>query len=89
MGNAMTRKMQSHGKSSFIAMLIMFLALVYTSNAMAAATLSKIRVGQTNEKTRIVFDIKHNHSFKIRKLENPSRIVVDFYKAKNDVSFKK
>ncbi|BBN59507.1 hypothetical protein HVMH_1101 [Hydrogenovibrio marinus] len=88
MGNAMTRKMQSHGKSSFIAMLIMFLALVYTSNAMAAATLSKIRVGQTNEKTRIVFDIKHNHSFKIRKLENPSRIVVDFYKAKNDVSFK-
>ncbi|WP_024850995.1 N-acetylmuramoyl-L-alanine amidase [Hydrogenovibrio kuenenii] len=85
----MTRKMHTTGKSSFISMLIMFLALIYTSNAMASATLSKIRVGQTNEKTRIVFDIKHNHYFKVRKLNNPSRIVVDFYKAKNDVSFKK
>lgn len=89
MGNAMTRKMHTTGKCSFISMLIMFLALIYTSNAMASATLSKIRVGQTNEKTRIVFDIKHNHYFKVRKLNNPSRIVVDFYKAKNDVSFKK
>lgn len=85
----MTRNMHTTGKSSLIAVLVMFLALIYTSNAMASATLSKIRVGQTNEKTRIVFDIKHNHYFKIHKLNNPARVVVDFYKAKNDVSFSK
>lgn len=89
MGSVMNRQTQSTGRCTFVAMIVMILGLIYTSNVMAGASLTKIRVGQTNEKTRIVFDIKHNHYFKIHKLSNPSRVVVDFYKAKNQVSFRK
>ena len=71
-----------------LAALIMLLALIMTSSAMAKASLEKVRVGQTADKTRVVFEIKQNHRFEVSKFNNPPRIVVDFYKADNKLSFK-
>ncbi|MDX1796558.1 MAG: N-acetylmuramoyl-L-alanine amidase, partial [Hydrogenovibrio sp.] len=82
----MTRRNKSTIKAVVTA-LAMVLAFVMSSTAYASATLTKIRVGQTHDKTRVVFDIKHNHRFVISTLKNPSRIVVDFYKTKNKISF--
>ena len=55
----------------------------------AATELSAIRLGQTPDQTRVVFEIKNNHKFEIFTLQNPNRVVVDFLQAKNDVSFKR
>lgn len=72
----------------FLTILIAVGLLLNTSYAIAQAELASIRVGQKPDKTRVVFDIKQNHQFKVSKLNNPSRIVVDFYKTKNQVTFK-
>lgn len=62
--------------------------LLNSSYALAQAELAGIRVGQKVDLTRVVFDIKQNHQFKVTKLNNPSRIVVDFYKTANQLTFK-
>ncbi|WP_235585251.1 N-acetylmuramoyl-L-alanine amidase [Thiomicrospira sp. XS5] len=54
-----------------------------------AASLTKMRLGQGTDKTRVVFEIKKNHRFEITELKNPARIVVDFYKADNQLTFSK
>ncbi|WP_178861011.1 N-acetylmuramoyl-L-alanine amidase [Thiomicrorhabdus cannonii] len=64
------------------------LLLSYASMVYAGAQLADIRVGQKTDKTRVVFDIKQNHDFKVYKLNNPSRVVVDFYKTDNGLNFK-
>jgi N-acetylmuramoyl-L-alanine amidase len=64
------------------------LLLSYASMVYAGAQLADIRVGQKTDKTRVVFDIKQNHDFKVYKLNNPSRVVVDFYKTDNALAFK-
>lgn len=84
----MTRRHNIGLAKALITAVTAFLFVVMSNAAAASATLSKIRIGQTQEKTRVVFDIKHNHYFKIARLDNPPRVVVDFYKAKNKVSFK-
>lgn len=71
----------------YIKVLTGFLLLVMMSAAWANS-LSKIRVGQSPEQTRIVFEVKNNNQFEVSHLSNPSRIVVDFYNSKNEVSFK-
>ena len=65
-----------------MALLIAMIAigLLLNSSYAIAAELADVRVGQKPDKTRIVFDIKQNHQFKITKLNNPSRVVIDFYK---------
>ena len=85
--NKMNDSMNNLIKNTLVA-LIMLLALIMTSSAMAKASLEKVRVGQTADKTRVVFEIKQNHRFEVSKLNNPARIVVDFYKADNKLSFK-
>ena len=72
----------------FLTILIAVGLLLNTSYAIAQAELASIRVGQKPDKTRVVFDIKQNHQFKVSKLNNPSRIVVDFFKTTNQVTFK-
>ncbi|WP_373018911.1 N-acetylmuramoyl-L-alanine amidase [Thiomicrorhabdus sp.] len=69
--------------ASLAALLLFNASLVY-----AGAELDKMRVGQKSDKTRVVFDIKQNHDFKVYKLNNPSRVVVDFYKTANKLDFK-
>lgn len=68
-------------------LLLATLLLFVMSSSAWANSLSNIRVGQTTDQTRIVFEIKNNHNFEVFHLSNPSRIVIDFYKAKNDISF--
>lgn len=65
------------------------LVVAMSSSAWAKAELQKMRLGQTADKTRVVFDIKQNHEYKIFTLKNPARIVVDFYKADNSLTFSK
>lgn len=70
----------------FIALVLLF---SFSHAAVAKTELTKVRVGQAEDKTRVVFEIKQNHRFEISRLSNPARIVVDFYKADNQLSFKK
>lgn len=76
----LTKKMISAALATFL--------LCYASFVYAGAQLADLRVGQKADKTRVVFDIKQNHDFKVYKLNNPSRIVVDFYKTDNALTFK-
>lgn len=62
--------------------------LSYSAIALSQADLVDLRVGQKVDKTRVVFDIKQNHDFKVYKLNNPSRVVVDFFKTDNHLDFK-
>lgn len=72
----------------FLTILLALGLLLNTSYAIAQAELASVRVGQKPDKTRVVFDIKQNHQFEVTKLNNPSRVVVDFYKTDNQLSFK-
>lgn len=85
----MTRK---QNLSLFRPVSIMLLGLVFSllaTSAWSKMSLEKMRLGQTNEKTRVVFEVKDNHRFEISTLKNPARIVVDFYKADNQLTFSK
>ena len=75
-------------KKTFVSLVAISLISILSTSVWAKASLTKVRVGQSDSKTRIVFDIKKNHRFEIAKWHNPPRIVVDFYQAKNKVSFK-
>ncbi|QCU89851.1 N-acetylmuramoyl-L-alanine amidase [Thiomicrorhabdus sediminis] len=62
--------------------------LLWAEVAFASAELSSMRVGQTDDKTRVVFDLKDSKDYKVFQLNNPSRIVVDFFDTDNALSFK-
>ena len=69
--------------------ILLVLALLLGVQSVLAKTteLSAIRLGQTPDQTRVVFEIVNNQRFEVTRLTNPERIVVDFYQAKNAVSF--
>ncbi|MDG6773233.1 N-acetylmuramoyl-L-alanine amidase [Thiomicrorhabdus sp. ZW0627] len=73
---------------TFITATLAVALLLNASSVYAGAELDKVRVGQKPDKTRVVFDIRKNHDFKVYKLNNPSRVVVDFYKTANKLDFK-
>ena len=54
-----------------------------------AASLEKIRVGQTDDRTRVVFEIKDKERVRYSQLTNPPRIVVVFYSAENNLTYKR
>lgn len=58
-----------------------------SSLAYAAGTIHQVRVGQDTQKTRIVFDLKEKTNFQVRMLNNPSRVMVVFNRANNNISF--
>jgi N-acetylmuramoyl-L-alanine amidase len=70
-----------------ILILMALLAAAFASSQAYATSLEKIRVGQDPAYTRVIFEIKDNHSFEVQQLNNPSRLVVDFVKAKNKIAF--
>lgn len=84
----MTRNNSNRFQAFFNAAAVV-LMLAISSAAFAKAELTKLRLGQSADKTRVVFEIKKNHRFEVSKMHNPARIVVDFYKADNQLSFKK
>ena len=68
---------------------VFLLGLVFwTQNAIAQGALSSMRIGQSDEKTRVVFDLTQTDKYKVYSLNNPARVVVDFYDTKNKLSFK-
>lgn len=69
----------------FLALLLMLTSQVSVAKA---TELSGIRLGQTPDQTRVVFEIRNNQSFNVMRLSNPERVVVDFHHARNAVSFK-
>ena len=82
--------MKTLNKTPLIFGLITVLLLVLsTSNAIASSELSAMRIGQDSDKTRVVFDLKGLKEYKVSTLSNPSRLVVDFYKTGNKLSFKR
>lgn len=67
---------------------LIFLSLLMVWPFWAKATeLSAIRLGQTPDQTRVVFEIKDNQRFEISRLTQPERLVIDFFNAKNAISF--
>lgn len=64
------------------------LMLLWMETVVASGQLSSMRIGQTVDKTRVVFDLKQNKTYKVIELSNPSRLVVDFANTKNGLSFK-
>jgi N-acetylmuramoyl-L-alanine amidase len=84
----MIRKNSSNILRNTITALVVVMVIVMSSTAWAAS-LTKMRLGQGTDKTRVVFEIKKNHRFEITELKNPARIVVDFYKADNQLTFSK
>lgn len=75
-------------KKNLVSIVAIALISILSTSVWAKPSLTEIRLGQSDSKTRVVFDIKKNHRFEISKWHNPPRIVVDFYNTKNKVSFK-
>ncbi|PPR09042.1 MAG: N-acetylmuramoyl-L-alanine amidase AmiC [Proteobacteria bacterium] len=71
-------------------LLFTMLSFAFIANqAFAANSVEKIRVGETKEKTRIVFQASKNDSISVKKvfqLNNPPRLVIDMQKTKFKLS---
>ncbi|GAB6034645.1 N-acetylmuramoyl-L-alanine amidase [Galenea microaerophila] len=65
----------------------LFLQFLWVNAAQAAPELNHVRVGQHLDKSRVVFEIKRNQGFEIHTLDHPPRVVVDFKKAQNHLTF--
>lgn len=76
-------------KPKWIIMMVLFLLLSWSLQAVAKPDLSNVRIGQKSDKTRVVFDVKGLDEYKVSQLSNPSRLVIDFYKTKSSLSFTK
>lgn len=70
-----------------VAVTVSVLLSVFLSNLVFAAELSNVRIGQTNEKTRIEFQLDQAKHYTITSLSNPERLVIDFYQVTNKLSF--
>lgn len=81
--------------SKTVTFVIGFTILFWVQNAIASATLDGMRIGQDSNKTRVVFDIEKTAqtsktpNYTIIRLNNPSRLVIDFHKTANALGFKK
>lgn len=69
--------------------LIFMLLLVAYPFWAKATELTGLRLGQTPDQTRIVFELSNQQGFEISRLTQPERLVVDFFGAKNGLSFQR
>ncbi|MGC9386387.1 MAG: N-acetylmuramoyl-L-alanine amidase [Hydrogenovibrio sp.] len=67
--------------------LTLVISVVLTSSSWAATSLEKMRLGQGQDQTRVVFEVKQNERFEVSEMKHPARIIVDFYGAKNRLTF--
>lgn len=63
------------------------LVLLGATSSVLAAELTKLRMGQSPEKTRLVLEIKNNYRYEISQNIAKKQIQVDFYKTVNGLSF--
>ena len=68
-------------------LMAVFILTAWVTGASASTKVESVRIGQQADKTRVVFDLKSLKDYKVSQLSNPSRLVVDFYKASNKLSF--
>ena len=81
--------MKSLNFSQKVVNITLFLMLsVWTSSVIANTELSSMRIGQAADKTRVVFDLKQMDKYNVSQLNNPSRLVVDFYHTDNKLTFR-
>ena len=71
-----------------ISLTLGVMLLFWIQNVIAGGQLSSMRIGQTDDKTRVVFDLKKTQTYKVSELSNPSRLVIDFYNTANYLTFK-
>lgn len=71
-----------------LSIAIALLAVILSPSVFANASLKDIRIGQSSDNTRVVFEVKEHSGVKISRMVNPPRIVVDFYNTNNEISFK-
>ncbi|SFR59081.1 N-acetylmuramoyl-L-alanine amidase [Thiomicrospira sp. ALE5] len=62
--------------------------LLMTSQVVIAAELNSVRLGQTPDQTRVVFEMANTDVYRVMHLDNPPRIVIDFPNAKSNISFR-
>jgi N-acetylmuramoyl-L-alanine amidase len=74
----------AHIKSFFllIASSSLFVLVFFISGTVSSAEINGIRFWQDPEKTRVVFDLSDNVSYKIFTLSNPARLVIDLKQSK-------
>ncbi|AHF01556.1 cell wall hydrolase [Thiomicrospira aerophila AL3] len=64
------------------------LLLLLTSQVAIAAEVNSVRLGQTPDQTRVVFEMANTDVYRVMHLDNPPRIVIDFPGAQSNVSFR-
>ena len=74
----MTRR---NNKKWLPAWLVMMVAMVWTSQGAAQASIDSVRLHRAPDHTRIVFDLPSPVEHKLDKLANPDRIVLDLLDA--------
>lgn len=79
-------KLKSKFRVGLQALFTLFLLL--TSQVAIAAEVNSIRLGQTPDQTRVVFEMANTDVYRVMHLENPPRIVIDFPGAQSNVSFR-
>lgn len=68
-------------------LVVLFLSGIYLQAYAQPTELSAVRLGQSPEQTRVVFEVKNKLDYKVFNLQNPSRVVLDFKSAANSLSF--
>lgn len=72
-------------KISFLVLFMWMGAIAQSANA--ATELKSMRVGEQSNLTRVVFDFNDLPSYQIQTLASPNRLVLDFAKTDNKLSF--
>jgi N-acetylmuramoyl-L-alanine amidase len=72
---------------TIVTFVVCFLSMFVFQQAFAQALLSKVRVGQDQDKTRVVFDVSDFQDHSVFSLSNPPRIVIDFKNTKSNLTF--
>ena len=60
-----------------LAVMVLLVAAVATAEALAVPAVKGVRIGQHDDKTRLVLDLTESAPFKIHALTGPNRLVID------------
>jgi len=74
-----------------LGVVIALVTLLWAQSVVAATSLSSMRIGQSSDKTRVVFDVKniHQDNYKISRSDDASKVFIDFYGTQSFLTFKR
>ena len=82
--------LSSGGQGLLVVLMTFMLLLAFQTSAIAGlSTLEQLRVGDQPNKTRVVFDLTEIPDYTIQTLSSPNRLIIDFEKTQNGLSFSK